>query len=219
MNLSHYQTAVFDCDGVILQSNHLKTTAFRESLAGEPCELIDKFIAYHEQHGGVSRHQKFAHYYAVIKPQENVQDLIRAAEERFAAAVREQLLQAKLVPGVEKVLALLNSQQTNCYVISGGVEDEVQDVLQRRGLDKYFSDVFGSPKSKSTHLQKLQAENKLQRPGVFFGDAKTDFDAAAEFQLDFCFISGYTLWQEGLHFCKSKTDHIFKDFTDVDRYQ
>ena len=38
---NQYDFAVFDCDGVILDSNEIKTQAFRESLPGQPDELVE----------------------------------------------------------------------------------------------------------------------------------------------------------------------------------
>ena len=35
-----YKSIIFDCDGVILQSNKLKTEAFKESLKGEKHYLV-----------------------------------------------------------------------------------------------------------------------------------------------------------------------------------
>ena len=33
MNLTPYKTLIFDCDGVLLDSNHIKTNAFRNPLS------------------------------------------------------------------------------------------------------------------------------------------------------------------------------------------
>ena len=55
-DLSKYKYALFDCDGVILQSNELKSAAFAGALAGEPEDLVAQFVAYHKENGGVSRY-------------------------------------------------------------------------------------------------------------------------------------------------------------------
>jgi beta-phosphoglucomutase-like phosphatase (HAD superfamily) len=40
LNLSKYNQVVFDCDGVILDSNNIKSEAFAKSLIGEDKELV-----------------------------------------------------------------------------------------------------------------------------------------------------------------------------------
>ena len=62
INLSQYQYIVFDCDGVILDSNSMKTQAFAKAINGEPQEKINLLLLYHKEHGGVSRYHKFTHY-------------------------------------------------------------------------------------------------------------------------------------------------------------
>ena len=64
--LKHYDFAVFDCDGVILNSNSIKMQCFRCALGEAPKELIDQFIEYHQSFGGVSRYVKFKQFYTEI---------------------------------------------------------------------------------------------------------------------------------------------------------
>ena len=47
-NLKDYDFFIFDCDGVILNSNELKNIAFKEVLSDETDELINLFIDYHK---------------------------------------------------------------------------------------------------------------------------------------------------------------------------
>ena len=56
-----YKVVILDCDGVILDSNNLKTEAFKRVLGSKEYDsgLIRKFIMYHKKNGGVSRYEKF----------------------------------------------------------------------------------------------------------------------------------------------------------------
>ena len=60
---SNYDYLIFDCDGVILDSNLLKSRAFAEALPDEPPEFVKLFVDYHKQHGGISRYEKFKYYF------------------------------------------------------------------------------------------------------------------------------------------------------------
>ncbi len=56
MTLADYSTLIFDCDGVILDSNRVKTAAFF-SAASPYGELVAaKLVEHHVAHGGVSRY-------------------------------------------------------------------------------------------------------------------------------------------------------------------
>ena len=59
INLIQYQTLIFDCDGVILNSNKIKTQAFYDVAkvyGHKPAQILKD---YHIQNGGISRYKKF----------------------------------------------------------------------------------------------------------------------------------------------------------------
>ena len=58
MQGKNYYSYIFDCDGVILDSNKLKTEAFREILIDERYEDIELFIEYHQLNQGINRYEK-----------------------------------------------------------------------------------------------------------------------------------------------------------------
>ena len=51
---------VFDCDGVILDSNAIKSAAFAAVTQRFGPQVSASFADYHRRHGGISRHAKFA---------------------------------------------------------------------------------------------------------------------------------------------------------------
>ena len=66
-NLLNYKVAIFDCDGVILMSNQMKSKAFALTLKNEKKKLVNEFMSYHQQNGGISRYVKFDYFYKEIK--------------------------------------------------------------------------------------------------------------------------------------------------------
>ena len=46
--MKKYKSLIFDCDGVILNSNKIKTEAFRKILQKYNQNAVDEFINYHK---------------------------------------------------------------------------------------------------------------------------------------------------------------------------
>ncbi len=212
IDLSLYRTAVFDFDGVILDSNQAKTDAFRTTLEGDPPELIDRFIEYHKTNGGVSRYEKFRCYYRDILGMEAYDDAADDAVARFGEHSWNALMSAAEIPGAVRALEILRASGTPSYVVSGGAEHEVRKVVTARGLDPYFASVHGSPTSKTEHLATLRDAGKLRNPGIYFGDARLDMEAALAFGLTFVFIAGFSEWADGARVCAERNCVTINDF-------
>ena len=105
--LDNYKSTFFDNDGVIMDSNSLKSEAFIKALEGEDEKLIEKFILYHRAYGGVSRFEKIKYFYLNIKKEKNPINLINETLEKYAFHSKQALLSADLIPGVEDFLKLL----------------------------------------------------------------------------------------------------------------
>ena len=59
MNIFDYDSYFFDCDGVILDSNEVKTKAFRDTLNFYNSNYTQEFLDYHISNNGISRENKF----------------------------------------------------------------------------------------------------------------------------------------------------------------
>lgn len=204
MDLECYRIAIFDCDGVILDSNAIKSEAFHATVCDESPALADQFVEYHKANGGISRYVKFAWFYRELTncPEAEQATKVEAALVRYASIVRAQLLQCSLTPGVLDCLQFFAARDVPCYVNSGGDQAELREVFTVRGLDRWFADIYGSPATKHDNLAHLQSQNALHVPGVFFGDAKSDYLAAQAFGLDYIYLQGCSEWRDGPAFCR-----------------
>lgn len=218
--ISSYRVAIFDCDGVILASNKLKSEAFALALSNDDPELVKEFVLYHKKNGGISRYIKFEHYFKNIKKQTDYSKAIDLALDRYSFICRNGLMKCLEVPGVRATLKFLNSKRIPCFVVSGGDQKEVQGVFKERGLSAFFEEILGSPLSKTENLSSLKSKNRLEMPGIYFGDARSDMEAAKSFGLDFVFVAGISEWSEGRSVCKKEnipTIENFEGFIDGDR--
>lgn len=204
---------VFDYDGVILDSNKIKTDSFQESLFDEDPVLVKQFLDYHKINGGVSRYNKIKYFYHELKNDKNADDIINAKIELFGSIVEKKLLSAKFIPGIKQFLVTCHERQISCVVCSGGKEEEVRYVSSSLSIDKYFKNIYGSPKTKTDILGVINDEYLLDESVVYFGDARSDYLAAKEYNIKFIFVYGYSEWKDGYGFCDKNKIDMLKDFS------
>jgi phosphoglycolate phosphatase-like HAD superfamily hydrolase len=202
----------FDCDGVILDSNEVKSSAFSQALPDEPLDLVEKFIRYHKENGGVSRYTKFSHFFREIKRITDFQKEYELALARYEAITREALLSCPCIPGVMPLLRHLRGSGKRIYVVSGGAENELHEVFAKRNLATYFDGIYGSPKTKIENMATIIETDGCFDDAIYFGDAKSDYLAAKQYGANFVFVAGKSEWQEGNDFCNRNGIEAINDF-------
>lgn len=196
--ISEYATLVFDCDGVILDSNNIKTSAFREIALPWGEVVADKLVAYHIAHGGVSRYTKIAHFLDSIVPAlasqpasaleyPGLDDLI----SNYSRAVRDGLMTC---PIADRICDLrLQTSQLKWCVVSGSDQAELRHIFSARKIDHYFDGgIFGSPDDKKLILSREISSGSLRLPALFIGDSRYDHVVSTNAGLDFVFVSDWT---------------------------
>ena len=209
--LKAYDYYVFDCDGVILNSNTVKSEAFYKTTEHFGDALAREFVAYHQQYGGISRNAKFAYFIETMlgKDLQENQDLLARLLEDYGSICQRDLLSCPLIPGIEDFLKQTVST-TPAFVVTGGNQSEVRSVFDQRGLSDYFQLILGSPTSKHDNMKTFQSQGFFAGSGVYFGDARLDKELAEEFGQDFIYISAVSEWAEGPAHCG---DSMVADFT------
>ena len=194
INMDKYDIFIFDCDGVILDSNKFKSNAFAEALPNEPPDLVAEFVQYHKQNGGISRYEKFRYYFEEMKKQVEAEAEIDKALNNFAAIVSEGLLKCNYIPGVVELIGELFNLNKRLFVVSGSDEKELIQVFRQRGIDHYFENIYGSPDNKVKNTRKVISSINATKNGLFFGDSKSDYNASKTFGLDFVFVKEFSEW-------------------------
>jgi phosphoglycolate phosphatase-like HAD superfamily hydrolase len=210
--LADYDTLVFDCDGVILDSNALKNAAFATVSAPFGASCSAAFVAYHQRHGGISRNEKFAWLLDVllVVPAADRERLLEKLLRDYAAICARELLRCPLIPGVAALLAALPDRAA-AHVVTGGAEDEVRAVFRARELDRYFVSILGSPTPKRDNMHALARAGAFGGRSVYFGDAELDMQLAGEFGLDFIYVHGASDWHDGPRQCADRQIADFRD--------
>ena len=143
--MKKYDVWLFDCDGVILDSNHIKTEAFWRAGMAYSHRDAETLVQYHVKHGGVSRYEKLEYFFKEIRGETDYNDKLHKMLNEYAAFVEEGLRKCSEVPGVRDFLKLLRkSANVRAYVVSGSDEKELRRVFMHRGLDEYFEGIFSN---------------------------------------------------------------------------
>lgn len=199
LNIAEYQTIVFDCDGVILDSNIVKTEAYFRTAKrlGATDDQAKALVDYHVRLGGISRYHKFDWYLREVLNQPVTADAIHIWLDTFSEELEEGLMACPIAGGLEDLKA--KTPHTNWMILSGGDQQEIRDLFHKRVLPSgrvlanlFSGGLFGSPDNKDEVLAREKASGHLRFPALFVGDSKYDYEAAKRAGLDFVFLSDWT---------------------------
>jgi HAD superfamily hydrolase (TIGR01549 family) len=170
---------ILDFDGVILESVSVKTDAFRRLFSFSP-DHVDEIVQFHIDNGGMSRYDKFRHIYAKILREDLPQEKFEALSDRFSELVEEAVARAPFVDGAPEFLDYA-SERFPLYIVSATPEDELKRIVARKGIDRFFTTICGSPAKKKEHIERILKEKRLDCQEVLFvGDAPNDWEAARQ---------------------------------------
>ncbi|WP_256673356.1 HAD family hydrolase [Pseudomonas sp. p99-361] len=205
-DLSAYRTLVFDCDGVLLDSNKVKTQAFFQAALPYGETAAQLLADYHVANGGVSRYKKFAYFLEKIVNQNNDTDALDHLLRSYADHVKSGLLSCKICAGLEELRE--QTKHARWLIISGGDQIELREVFEARNLASLFDGgIFGSPDTKEEILSREIGAERIQLPAIFFGDSKYDYKAATGENIDFLFLSDWTEVHDWQFWCRE--NHIY----------
>lgn len=216
IDIKKYKTIVFDCDGVILNSNLLKTEAYFSAAKnlGASDEQAQALADCNVRLGGISRYHKFDWYLREVLHQPATQAAIQALLDEFSRELEVVLMECDIAEGLPELRAA--TPQANWMVLSGADQQEIRDLFAKRDLAKYFDGgLFGSPDNKDAVLAREKENGHLQFPALYIGDSKYDYEAAARAGLDFVFMSGWTEVPDWQSFCAENHILVLEKIKDL----
>jgi phosphoglycolate phosphatase-like HAD superfamily hydrolase len=217
LGLKQYKTLVFDCDGVVLDSNQLKTEAYYRVAVGHGAnhEQAQALVDYHVRLGGISRFIKFRYFLDEILHQPVTDDAMNVLLESFAEEIHRGLLTCEMAPGLVELREL--TKDARWMLVSGGDQMELRALFAERGIDELFdAGIFGSPDNKDVILEREAANGNLAKPAVFFGDSRYDHEASTRAGLDFIFVSHWTELQDWQDYCRTHHITMIERLSDID---
>ncbi len=193
IDIKKYKTIVFDCDGVVLNSNHLKIQAYFDVAIdfGANQTQAKALVDHHIALGGISRYPKFEFFLREIMHQEVTDDAMNALLNAFTTQVMRLLSKCEVSPYLNALKCA--TKESKWMILSGGDQAEIREIFKLRQLDTFFEGgVFGSPDNKDLVLAREKDNGNIQFPALFIGDSHYDFKASTHAGLDFVFLSDWT---------------------------
>lgn len=207
LNLQKYKTIVFDCDGVILNSNQTKIEAYfavAKRMGGTE-EQAQALVDHHVNKGSFPRNGKIEYYLNEIVKQPITPEIMQQYLEAFDDILDETLMQCEIASGLNDLKA--QTPQVLWMLLSGGDQSELRKIFTRRDLASMFeAGIFGGPDTKDIVLAREKQNDNIQFPALFVGDSKYDHQAATKAGLDFVFLSDWTEVKDWQAYCAA--NHI-----------
>ena len=177
---------LFDFDGVLCESVHIKTDAFYELYLPYGKEIAQKVKEHHIANGGMSRYDKFKYYEKAFLHKSTISEArIKTLSEHFSNLVKQKVIQAPFVKGAHDFLKN-NAKSYQCFIVSATPMEEMIEIAEEKQIAHYFQEIFGSPKNKiewAEHI--LHKYNIKVTETLFIGDAQSDYKAAKFHRIHF----------------------------------
>lgn len=175
---------ILDFDGVVLESNNLKTAAFDEVFRRFP-EHAAAMMAYHHAHVSESRFAKFRHLAVERLGRPPDDPLVDELATAFSKAMLQQIAQCPMVPGAREFLDDVPAR-VPVFLASVTPQDELDAIVSHLGLSRHFARVYGCPPwTKATALADIVAAFGSSDGVVFIGDSAGDQRAAVATGVEF----------------------------------
>jgi phosphoglycolate phosphatase-like HAD superfamily hydrolase len=169
---------ILDFDGVILESNNLKTAAFEHVFARFP-EHAAAMMAWHHAHVSESRFVKFTHLVTERLGRPAGDPLIAELGDLFSAEMQRQIASCPLVPGADEFLRTVHGRLP-VFLASVTPQGELNAILDARGLARFFTGVYGCPPwTKPGAVAEIVSALDSPEGVLLIGDSAGDQRAAA----------------------------------------
>ncbi|MCX5782680.1 MAG: HAD-IA family hydrolase [Elusimicrobia bacterium] len=175
----------FDFDGVIAESVDIKTRAFARLFETEESDVVRKIVDYHSKNTGVSRFDKFRYFYKHFLHRHLPDAEFQSLCKRFSKLVIDEVVNAPYVKGADEFLRKY-AHQYLCFIVSATPQQEMEEILRKKDILRYFKRVYGSPTTKKDAVRiTLQEERIVPEDSLYVGDARSDYEAAKESRVHF----------------------------------
>ena len=168
----------WDFDGVIKDSASVKAQAYVDMVAEFGVNAQKRVLLDYKLAGGMSRFELIPRFYNDLLKIELTDAQLAKKFDLYSKMVVESVILSAYIKGVESYLDI-NFNTQRFIIVTNTPKTEIDMILKKLGIDRYFESVFGAP-----DLKEDVVKNTLERCDVsadncvFVGDSSGDFKAA-----------------------------------------
>jgi phosphoglycolate phosphatase-like HAD superfamily hydrolase len=184
--LYKYDVVLWDFDGVILNSNSVRSLGFSEVLAEYPHDEVSRLLKFHDRNGGLSRYVKFRHFFEDIRGERITEEEVGRLARAFSEVMMKHLGDPALLIRDSVRYVKERHRSVRMHVVSGSDQRELRQLCAILGVADYFQSIHGSPTPKTRLVEELLSEhNYTPADCCLIGDSINDFEAARDNGIDF----------------------------------
>lgn len=168
-------TIYWDFDGVIVNSNPIKTKILLETVQEMGVSITDDIKDYLRNSVAETRYNRL---YTILEDKGEV----LVAMRKFSEILDEYIKNWKIS---NEVLDIIRAWKGKQYIISNAPCEEIRSILKINKILSHFEMVHGYPEEKRTVLKSYLIKEKSVDTNVFVGDTIADFQVAKDSGVDF----------------------------------
>lgn len=169
------KTILWDFDGVIFDSLHIKGDGFAELFRGFNIKDVQLLQEYHYANGGVSRFDKIKYFYNQILNKEISENNVLKLAEDFSSIIKDKIFdKANLIKDSVSFIQK-NFNIYNFHIVSAAEHQELNSICKQVDIHRYFLTINGSPIDKDILVKNIFINyNYIKNETILIGDASTD---------------------------------------------
>ncbi len=166
---------VFDFDGTLVDSNHIKRDSFFAVVDAIPDgrDIMERVLS------APDRGDRYAVFEQFSRMAGLASGLHENLAQQYSDRCRALITACPDMPGAESAMEALHAQQCRLFINSATPESELRPIVQTRKIGQLLAGIFGGPATKVENL--LRVQNLLGIPPlelVVVGDGADDYAAA-----------------------------------------
>ena len=208
---------LFDCDGVLLDSNNLKISALKNALNAVAAskDFIKIACENFRKNFGISRLDHFKSFELIKMDSFSLTESLSAkAMSIYSDNVISLYQECSIIRDTLNYISQLPSSE-KIFVVSASDQEELRSILPKHFPNILPKNIFGGPTSKIDNIANILDDISFKE-AILYGDSIHDAKAAKFHNIEFFGLYQYAADAEGLsEFCKTNNMNILKNCTQI----